>query len=295
MRVLLATDGSPDSRVAAAFLKDLPLPPATTVRIVAVVRLPLLALGTAPALGLERMGFDRAAQAAVEDTRSVLSARGFSLETDVAIGDPRTEIVRQAEAWSADLVVLGARGLGGVKRFLLGSVSDAVARHGHCAVLVVKGRRRKLGSVLVAMDGSEDSFQAVRFLKTLPLPRQTKVRLLSVVERVRYPTTAPRSLRGQLVAMLKELEAESRGQLDKVLERAAAELDDKITRVTRYTPTGDPAEEIVATAADFDADLVIVGARGLGGMARALLGSVSQKVLHHARCPVLIVKERPTA
>ena len=116
-----------------------------------------------------------------------------------------------------------------------------------------------------------------------------------MVERTRYPTSAPQSLRGQLAAMLKELEAERRGQLDKVLERAAAELDDKITRVTRYTPTGDPAEEIVATAADFDADLVVVGARGLGGMARALLGSVSQKVLHHARCPVLIVKERPKA
>src|SRR5215470_12708448 len=183
MRVLLATDGSPDSRVAATFLNDLPLPPSTTIRIVAIVRLPVLTLDTAPALDLARMGLDKAAQGVVEDARSVLSARGFALETDVAVGDPRAEIVRQAEAWGADLIVLGARGLGGVKRFLLGSVSDAVARNAHCAVLVVKGRRRKLGSVLVGMDGSDDSFQAVRFLRTLPLPRQTKVRLLSVVER----------------------------------------------------------------------------------------------------------------
>jgi len=145
------------------------------------------------------------------------------------------------------------------------------------------------------MDGSEDSFQAVRFLQTLALPRRTKLRLLSVVERVRYPSTAPPSVRGQLVVMLKELEEERRGELDKILERAAAELDDRVTRVTRYTPTGDPAEEIVATANDFDADLVVVGAHGLGRMARALLGSVSQKVLHNARCPVLIVKERPNS
>ena len=162
-------------------------------------------------------------------------------------------------------------------------------------MLVVKGQRPKLGSVLVATDGSEDSFQAVRFLQSLDLPRQTRLRLLSVVERLRYPTTAPQSVRGQLVRMLKELEAERRGKLDKVLERAAGQLDDKITRVTRYTPTGDPAEEILKTTQDFDTDLVVVGARGLGGVARVLLGSVSEKVLHHARCPVLIVKARQKA
>ena len=126
-------------------------------------------------------------------------------------------------------------GFGLVKRFLLGSVSLAVARHARCPVLVVKGRPRKLGSVLVAMDGSEDSFQAVRFLQSLALPRQTKVRLLSVVEQLRYPSSAPQSVHGQIVRMLKELEAERRGELEKVLERAAAHLDDKVTRVTRST------------------------------------------------------------
>jgi nucleotide-binding universal stress UspA family protein len=294
MRIVLATDGSTDSRAAAAYLKELPLPPSTTVRIIAAVSLPAFALHVASAPELKRSVLDRA-QGVVDDARTALAPRGFAIETDVAMGDPRAEIVRQAEEWRADLVVLGARGLGKVKRFLLGSVSDAVARHAQCPVLVVKGQRRKLGSVLVAMDGSEDSFQAVRFLQSLALPRQTKVRLLSVVERLRYPTTAPHAVHGQLVRMLKELEAERRGELDKVLERAAAQLDDKITRVPRYTPTGDPAEEIVATANDFDTDLVVLGARGLGGMARVLLGSVSEKVLHHARCPVLIVKQRPKA
>jgi nucleotide-binding universal stress UspA family protein len=191
--------------------------------------------------------------------------------------------------------VVGARGLGSVKRFLMGSVSHVVARHARCPVLVVKGRPRKLGSVLVAMDGSEDSFQAVRFLQSFGLPRRTKVRLLSVVEPLRYPASAPQALRAQLVGMIKELEAERRDELEKVLERAATQLDDKITRVTRYTPSGNPADEIVATADDYDTDLVVVGARGLGGMARLLLGSVSEKVLAHARCPVLIVKERPKA
>src|SRR5262249_5488590 len=140
-----------------------------------------------------------------------------------------------------------------------------------------------------------DSFLAVRFLQQLVLPPRTKVRLLSVVERLPYPTTAPRAIRGQLQGMIRELEAERRGELDKALERAAAQLDEKLTRVTRSTPTGPPADEIVAAANDYDADLVVVGARGRGGMERLLLGSVSEKVLRDARCPVLIVKERPKA
>jgi nucleotide-binding universal stress UspA family protein len=94
--------------------------------------------------------------------------------------------------------------------------------------------------------------------------------------------------------MLKELEAERRAELEKVLERAATHLD-RITLVTKTTPTGNPADEILATAGAFDADLIVVGARGMGGMARLLLGSVSERVLRHARCPVLIVKEHSKA
>ncbi|HKQ64400.1 MAG TPA: universal stress protein [Methylomirabilota bacterium] len=294
MRVLLATDGSKDARAAAAFLKDLALPPSTAVRIVAVVTVPDLALDVSPAREFKRAVRDQA-QAFIDAAQATLASKGFAVESEIAVGDPRQQIVGVAEQWGADLIVVGARGLGLVKRFLLGSVSLAVARHAHCPVLVVKGRPRKLASVLVGMDGSEDSFRAVRFLQSLCLRRPTKVRLLSVVERLHYPSSAPGALKGQLAAMIKEVEAERRAELEKVLERAATHLNDKITRVTKSTPTGNPADEIIATADAFDADLVVVGARGLGGMARLLLGSVSEKVLRHARCPVLIVKQQPKA
>jgi len=294
VRILLAIDGSKDSRAAAAYLKLLPLPPSTAIRIVTVAPLPVFAVDVTSVSELKGAVIDRAREV-VDEARIGLAERGVAIETDVAVGDPRAEIVRQAEEWKAELVVVGARGLGTVKRLLLGSISDAVARHAPCPVLIVKGRRRRLGSILAAIDGSEDSLRAVRFLAALALPRQTRMRLLGVVERLRYPTTAPRAARGKLGEILRELEDERRNELDRALQRAADQLGDKIARVNRYTPTGDPAEEIVVTTKDFDTDLVVVGARGLGGIARALLGSVSEKVLHHARCPVLIVKERPKA
>jgi nucleotide-binding universal stress UspA family protein len=289
MRILLATDGSKDARAAPAFLKELSPAPSTTVRIVAVITVPDIALDASPAREFKRAVRDEA-QAFVEAARATLAPRGFTIESEVVVGDPRQQIITLAEKWADDLIVVGARGVGAIKRFLLGSVSQAVAHHAHCPVLVVKGQPRKLANVLVGMDGSEDSFRAVRFLQLLCLPRQTKVRLLSVVERLRYPTTAPGMLRGQLVKMLKELE-ERRAELDKVLERAATHLEDRITRVTKTTPAGNPANEILAIAGAFDADLIVVGARGMRGVARLLLGSVSERVLRHARCPVLIVKE----
>lgn len=294
MRVLLAIDGSKDAEAATVFLKELPLPPSTAVRIMTVVTFPTFALDVPPVQEFKRTVLDDVRRV-VEAARASLAPRGFGIETDVAVGDPKEEIARTAEDWKADLVVLGARGLGRVRRFLLGSVSLAVARHAPCPVLVVKGRGRKLGSVLVAVDGSDDSSQAVRFLRNLALPRPTKVRLLGVVEPIRYPGSAPRMLRGQLVTMVKELERERRGQLEKALAGAAVQLDDKVRRVTRSTPAGHPADQILATAAAHDADLVVVGARGHGGIARLLLGSVSEKVLRYARCPVLIVKGRPKA
>lgn len=287
MRVMLATDGSKDAQAAVTFLKGLPLPPSTALRIVTVVTLPSVARDVPSVREFEHSVVDEARKV-LDRVRAVAARRGLTIETEVAVGDPKAEIVRIAEESGADLVVLGARGLSPIKRFFLGSVSLAVASHVRCPVLVVKGRPRKLGSVLVAVDGSEDSFRAVRFLQSLALSRQTKVRLLGAIEPSRYPTSAPKALRGQLVGMLKELESERRGQLEKALEKAATQLGDTSTRVTRATVAGDPAAVIAAA----NADLIVVGARGQGGMARLLLGSVSEKVLRDAKCPVLIVKER---
>lgn len=288
MRVLLATDSSKDARAAAEYLKDFPLPGDATIRVMTVVTLPPSALDIPPVAAFNESLLAEGRRV-VEEARALMGTRA-AVEERVVQGNPKEEIVRAAEEWPADLVVVGSRGLGGVRGFLLGSVSQTVARHVHCPVLVVKGRARPLASVLIATDGSDGANEAIRFLLSLPLVRNTKVRLLSAVEPVLYPGSAPKMIRAQLKGMNAQLERERRAEAEKVLDRAAGELKAKVTRLTRSMPTGHPAREIVAAAASFDADLVVVGARGLGGMKRLLLGSVSERVLRDARCPVLIVK-----
>ena len=281
MRVLLATDGSKDARAATQYLREFPLPGNATIRIMTVVTLPPSSLDVPPVAAFNESLLTEGRRV-VEEARALLGPRP-SVDERVVQGSPREEIVRAVEEWPADLLVVGARGLGGLAGFLLGSVSETVARHVHCPVVVVKGRPRALASVLMATDGSDGANEAIRFVLSLPLAKNVRVRLLSVVEPVPYPASAPGMIRAQLRTMIRQLERERRANVEKVLDRAAQQLKTKLTRVTRSMPTGHPARELVAAAASFDADLVVVGARGLGGIKRLLLGSVSERVLRARR------------
>jgi nucleotide-binding universal stress UspA family protein len=281
MRVLLATDGSEEAVAAAEWLPTLPLPPSALVQLLAVAQLP-------PARGetreLRHRLLERARQL-VREARAGLGRRWSSVEERVSAGDPREEIVRAAEDLAVDLVVVGGRGLTLLRRVLLGSVSTAVVRHAPCSVLVVKGRPHGLRTVLLAVDGSAGSLQAVRFFAALPLDRGLRLRLLSVVE-VPIVATGPETGSGvpPLDQMLRDLQV----QAEETLRGIEADIKERVAAIESRVVVGQAREEIVNAATD--ADLVVIGARGLGAFGRLLLGSVSEYVLHHAACPVLIVR-----
>ncbi|HEV8641960.1 MAG TPA: universal stress protein [Methylomirabilota bacterium] len=289
MRVLLATDGSKGALTATEWLREFPLPPDTTLAILTVATLPsppivpetLRDLRDAVLADARRIG---------DEALKLVVPRWPKAEIRVSEGDPREEIVRIAEEWGADLVVVGARGLGAVKGFLLGSVSLAVVRHAPCSVLVVKGEPRRPRAVVLALDGSENSMQALEFLASLDPGKSLGVRLLGVVEKVRFPSSAPGRLRASLRAALAEMEQERRSELEALLGRAKAALETGVGTVEASVVAGPAAEEIIRVANSDGGDLVVVGARGLGAVKRLLLGSVSERVLRDARWPVLIVR-----
>jgi nucleotide-binding universal stress UspA family protein len=289
MRVLLATDGSEDARAATAWLSGFPLPASSRVRVVSVVSLPPSRLDL-PTVGDFVTTLHEESGRAADAARSALVERFPDTEARVLEGEPREAILREAEEWPADLVVLGARGLGAVAGFLLGSISLGVARHSHCSVLVVKGGTGELRGALVALDGSEHARAAAAFLARLPLDPAFAVKLVGVVEAPRYPATTPAFASGMVHQAIKDIVQERRAALEQAQSAAAGLFKGVVTKIDREVYTGHPVDALAAAASKPGVDLVVVGARGLGALKRLVLGSVSESVLRHVDRPVLIVK-----
>jgi nucleotide-binding universal stress UspA family protein len=143
--VIVAVDGSPgsDHAVAAAAARE--WPKGTRIQVVAALE----GIGLTDAL----RGIKEAALGSRKDMRLTwvekkseaaarrLAAPGLLVTTAVKVGDPRIVVLREAREWEADCIFLGSRGLAGVERFLLGSVSASVAAHAPCTVEVIRKSR----------------------------------------------------------------------------------------------------------------------------------------------------------
>lgn len=282
MRVLLASDGSSDAMQAAEWVAASGLLEGASILILSVVTPPGVPLLPAPIA--TRLGED--ARSAAEQTRAVLGVSGTAATVRVAEGDAREEIMRMAEEWDADLVVVGSRGLGRAEGFFLGTVSLAVVRHCTRPVLVVKGRTRTLSSAILGLDGSEHALNAVRFFARWPRRVDLALHMVGVVEPLPLPRTAPTMIRAELHAAVAAAEGERREALEQALAAARPVLP--FGKTTETVTSGDPACELLRIADESAADLIVLGARGLGAVKRLLLGSVSEAVLRDAKCAVLI-------
>jgi nucleotide-binding universal stress UspA family protein len=281
MRVLVAADASPEATAAAQWLAALPLPDDATGLVLTAVQLPASALDIPTVAEFKQALLDEGA-ATARAGAALLAPRFSALETRVVSGDPRAEIVRVAREWAADLVVVAARGLGAVATAVLGSVSLAVVRHAPCAVLVVRPDARPLRSAAVAVDGSAGALDAARFFARLAPPPDVRVRIVGVVEPPRLPASATTSsaLRAAVALIIDERRRE--------LEEAVEQAGKRFANPARELPKGGAAETLERISGEVN--LMVLGARGLGAWARLLLGSVSERVLRNAACPVLIVR-----
>jgi nucleotide-binding universal stress UspA family protein len=148
MRILLAVDGSPCSDAAVREVAERSWPVGTEVKVLSVIHtaLPLipdpLMFGAAAHAELLEQSREHAplivekAAGAIRD-----KAPGLKVTTEVQEGSPKKLIVEEAERWNADLILIGSHGRGPVKRFVLGSVSHAVALHAPCSVEIVRCRK----------------------------------------------------------------------------------------------------------------------------------------------------------
>jgi nucleotide-binding universal stress UspA family protein len=141
-RILLATDGSEEAELAALRAVDLADATDSELHVAHVGVVPIFLKSYPGTLGYERRLYEQIEEVSRELLRKeswrVKAAGGTVAGTHLRMGEVALEIVALAEELQADLIVMGSRGLGGVRRALMGSVSDSVVRHAHCPVLVVR-------------------------------------------------------------------------------------------------------------------------------------------------------------
>ena len=143
MKILLAIDDSKFSRAATEVIIAQFKPKETEVRVLHVIEpLPVYPDGQAWGYGSEFVPVSeeerKEAEELVARSSQALNNAGFKVTTAIKQGSPKVIIIDLAKEWPADLIVLGSHGRKGLDRFLMGSVSEAVARHAHCSVLIVR-------------------------------------------------------------------------------------------------------------------------------------------------------------
>lgn len=231
------------------------------------------------ALDVDRMGLEAEAGALAEAAvASLVAPDGVVAEPVVVEGHPAQALLDMSSENSC--IVVGRRGISDLRHRLLGSVSRDLATHADGAVVVVPSSWSPTACrrIVVGFDGSSHAQSALRWALDVA-PEDATVTALIAIDVV--PWLRP----------------------DLVRDRYGDEVDTARERILEAAATVDPDEhaqrvvvlhsprQALAEATD-DADLVVVGPRGMGGVARTILGSVTTWLLHDAPCPVAVVSER---
>ncbi|MBM3779019.1 MAG: universal stress protein [Acidimicrobiia bacterium] len=204
-------------------------------------------------------------------------------------GNPAREVVRQAAALGADLVVMGSHGRSGAERLLMGSVAERVIRHAPCPVMTVPAMAPDavpLGPplyarMLVAVDFSRCSTHALTWAASFARDVEARVKVAHVVE----PFPDYVGAIGTGLDLGREQEA-AREQLHALVQKAVAGP----LQVSEAVTVGHPAREILAMAQEERVELIVTGVHGRNAADLLFFGSTTNRILRESRCPVLTVR-----
>jgi nucleotide-binding universal stress UspA family protein len=228
---------------------------------------------------------------------------GEKTHTILGEQDARRGILLAARQWSADVIVVGARGLNALQRLVLGSVSRAIVHESDIPVWVARPRKRKNGEFRVLLAGETPATvqRSAAFLERLAWRQAASFTVLNAT---------PSIFAGQVPEWLQQ-QARS-PDVEAIVQRWASEHDEQIRTtatamtavIDRLSPPlagarcviaeGEPAHLILTAAAKEDVDLIVLGAHQKRSGGISILGSVSEAVLNHAECSVLLVPHTET-
>lgn len=298
--LLLAYDSSPSSKRALLYAADVAQRTGATIHVAYVQEIslgPLVKGDPSPVAGEEKL-LDDLREQLTEACHAALDAHALDV-SDGALrvharrsGAAAPSLVSLAEETETDLIVMGTQGHRGLQQAFVGSVAREVLRTAPCPVLTTRALDdESIGEVavdriVVPVDFSEPSEAALRYAGQVASLYEAPIKLVHVVE----PRTVP---------SVYELESPKvsnrtiKARAEKALEEWAATVQADGREVSYVVQHGDPAP-ILLDAAPTRSDLLVMATRGLSGLRRTMLGSVTEEVICRAEGPVLAGRVFPT-
>ncbi|HCC54190.1 MAG TPA: hypothetical protein DEQ20_04580 [Desulfobulbaceae bacterium] len=276
-KILVAYDGSPSAKNALSLASQLAREDKSWIKVLAVVPsyqgdLELIGVSdikeaiTGPGLEL------------LAEAKLIADQEGVHILTNLEQGEPYEQIVHVAEEENCDLIVMGRRGKGTMERALIGSVTARVIGHTGKDVLVIpEASQLSWENILLATDGSACCDNALARALEIAQERQAKLSAVSVV----YTND-------EFYAVGQEVVKELYKDADKVLDKVKKWAGDLGIQAELFVRDGEPHQAITAMAAEISASLIVMGSHGRKGLTRLLMGSVTERVIGYADCPVLV-------
>ena len=300
MKILIGYDGSPSAEDALVDLRRAGMPrdaDALVVSVAGVIMVPEPEVYevAAPVVGSRRltsslMQAQRQSADAMQAAKELATQAKVRLESyfprwhvraETVGGTPSYELIREADEWRPDLVVVGSHGRSLVSRLVLGSVSKKLVTDSNHSVRVTRGMierdHRKPPRLVIGVNGSSEAEQAVRAVGNRVWPIGTQVRLIAVDDR-----TSP---------VVRDGIEESPLAAQKMMDWAENELSVIGLDVSVVNETGDPRRVLVQQAQEWGADSIFVGGRRFSGAFESFrLGSVARALVTKAHCSVEVVR-----
>ncbi|MCC6978658.1 MAG: universal stress protein [Candidatus Melainabacteria bacterium] len=289
MKILIACDGSDHSEAAIEETLRSPWPANTSFQILSVVD---TAFSPPPTVHRMLTAAQSVVDLSVERLKESLP-EGTSVIGTVGQGNPKSEILECAERWPADLLIVGSRGLKGIKKVVLGSVSHTLVISASCSVRIVRRRdsnAEEATRLFLAIDDSPFSDHVVERISSRPWKEDTSIMCVTAVPSLAEYMNEAQDTRE--IQALEDFRNKQVGDAKEHLKRLCAVLNKNLPQAHVFSEilTGDPREVVVDSAKNWHADLIVSGCKGKGWVDRMLIGSVSEAIAERSECSVEVIK-----
>lgn len=297
LKVLWATDGSEESRVALPLLRRLVLPVTEKLTVLSVAPHSFISGARPDPTFLTRIT-PAARRRALLEAEDVAQQAATDLDPPEGIevgalsrwGNAIEEVLRVSRTSRCDLVVIGAKGHSNLELILLGSVSQGVVQHSPKPVLIVRPGPDDLDRVLIGYDGSPEAKRGIQYLDQLNLHESVTLELVYVVEPFVPPKGGSARFRRHAIEELEALNEQQNKTAQGELESMSTRLKARGRKVDTSVLNGPSGRTLDEAAVKSGADLIVLGVRKPSPESHYLLGGTAEKLVRNSRSSVLVVK-----